>query len=138
MVAAAVSGAVSESSTALRTMGPQISHGAGCRQAASMKGYHRRIDAAVVEQAVHGLLTAGELPAGLHHTLQIGDAVQHQDGVDGVGPDQAGFEGGENLADGQSIQHHDHDAGDGHNQVQRLLHGQKADDDGKDACQLDE
>ena len=113
-------------------------HGAGCGQTTQHEGHHRGVDAAVVEQAVHGLLTAGQLLAGLHHTLQEGDAVQHQQGVDGVGSDQTGLQSRQNEIHGHCVDHNNHDAGDGHNQVQRLLHGQKADDDGKDYCQLDE
>ena len=75
---------------------------------------------------------------GFHHTLQIGDTVQYQQSVDGIVTDQAFLQRGENEVDRHHVDDHNHDAGDGHNQVQRLLHGQKADDDGKDYCQLDE
>ena len=113
-------------------------YGTCSRQTAQHEGYNRSIDAAVIEQTIHSLFTAGQLLAGLHHTLQIGDAVQHQQSVDGVGTDQTGLQSRQNQIGRHGVEHYNHDAGDGHNQVQRLLHGQKADDDGKDCCQLDE
>ena len=113
-------------------------HGAGRGQTTQHEGYYRGIDAAVVEQTIHCLLTASQLMPGFHHALQEGDTVQYQQGIDGIVADQAGLQRGENEVDRHHVDGYNHDAGDGHNQVQRLLHGQKADDDGKDYCQLDE
>ena len=118
--------------------GPADQHGGSRRQAAQHKGHHRGVDAPVVEQAVHRRLAAGQLVAALHHTLQIGDAVQHRQGIQGVVADGALLDGRQHDIHRRLIQHDDDHAGNGHNQVQRALEGQQRDDDGEDNPQLDQ
>ena len=113
-------------------------HGGGGGEAAQHEGGQGGVDTAVIEQAVHGRLTAQKLLAGLHHPLEESDAVEHQQSIDGVIAQNALLQSRQNGVHGQTVEDDDHHRGDSHDQVDGPLECDQDHDERKDNGQFDQ
>ena len=111
-------------------------HRAARRKAAHQTGHQGGVDPTVVEQAIHGLLAELQIIPLLHHPLQIGHGVEHQQRLYALPAHRPRPKGLSRRLERKREQGDHSQGGQEHSRPQRLLGPQHRHDHGQYRCQL--